>query len=933
MFASLDSSKLLGLKKVLSAGEALTSEAAQPWIRQHRLYNGYGPTECTIGSAIHPIKPNFGRTPPIGIPLRNMSMYILDPQFRMIPDGVIGEVYIGGCGVGVGYVGQPAMTAERFLSDPFSQVSDGRMYKTGDLGRWNKDGFIEIVGRADNQIKLRGFRIEPGEIAAAMEALPEVQSAAVLAIDDESNESGAGKRLIGYFVLESEQSNGEGNTALIASDAELERTHIDSWRTLFDESHQPVGLVFHPEDDFSGWQSVITGQAIPTGLMQEWAEASAARIRQFEPKRILEIGCGTGLILLRLGEEFDSYDGVDVLPWSIAQLQKTVATRPNLKDKVRARVGTADRLDDLTSGSYDTIVLNSVVQYFPSYQYLIRVLRDAQRLLAPGGRIFLGDLRNLGLAGAFGVDVELARDLSSTLMIEKFKRRVLNRIEHDEELMLAPELFECLRSELPRLAKCNIQYKLGSDLNELNRYRFDVTLSFDEVAGFDTSETQTLQRPELNRDGSVNRYYVLWRMISQLRRPMTMAELLVEIDGWNLPGSDWNAVAKRAKAMGVDLDASDSLFSQDCIETWSNHPLRRRRATELVAQMRDRLRERLPAYMIPSAFVPLDRLPMTVQGKLDKAALPPPPASRPEWAGKLRGPRDAHESLLVDVWEQLLEIDPIGIDDDFFELGGHSMLAVRMMSEVERRTGIAIPLAALFRNAAIAHLAELLRNPKQATSASARMPLTSGTGTPIFCIHPAGGTVFCYRPLADLFAGERSVIGLQARGVDVFDRPHETLTEMAAYYVEAIRHAQPSGPYHLLGWSLGGNIAFEVARQLQVSGAEVGMLALLDSGLMSSQESIEEADFLPLIAALFPGDQHSPLEDLREKSTEEQLEYFIRQASKAGIVPTDADAWEPDLPNIPSEYQGGSSTRGRAFRWQSYADPTSRSDAHWRTIR
>jgi thioesterase domain-containing protein/acyl carrier protein len=292
--------------------------------------------------------------------------------------------------------------------------------------------------------------------------------------------------------------------------------------------------------------------------------------------------------------------------------------------------------------------------------------------------------------------------------------------------------------------------------------------------------------------------------------------------------------------------------------------------------------------MVPAAFVELDELPKTVQGKLDKAALPPPPAARPEWAGRCRPARDAHESLLVEVWQELLEIDPIGIEDDFFELGGHSMLAVRMVAEVEKRSGVAIPLAALFRRPTIEHLAELLRHPQKSGPAAALIGLNQQTtGTPLFCIHPAGGTVFCYRELADHLQQRRPVYGLQARGVDGRDEPHRCLVEMAGYYADAIRQICPEGPCELLGWSIGGNIAFEVARQLQESGVQIEALNLLDSGLLQESGPLREDDFLPLIAALFPGEEHLPLDQLRQLSREEQLKYFVGRASRAGIVPID----------------------------------------------
>jgi thioesterase domain-containing protein/acyl carrier protein len=320
--------------------------------------------------------------------------------------------------------------------------------------------------------------------------------------------------------------------------------------------------------------------------------------------------------------------------------------------------------------------------------------------------------------------------------------------------------------------------------------------------------------------------------------------------------------------------------------------------------------------MIPSAFVIVDRLPLTIQGKLDRNALPPPPTQRQSSSPSEAPPVTATQKTLVQIWEELLEVSPIGIDDDFFDLGGHSMLAVRMVAQVQQRTGKTLPLSALFRKPTVEQLADLLDHSQTAEN-SLIVPLSvGGADDPIFCIHPAGGTVFCYRELAQYFSGQRGVFGLQARGLDGRQSPHATLQEMASDYADAIVAAVPSGPIHLVGWSLGGNIAYEVARQLRGAGRRVGMLALLDSGMLAAEDEVTEDDFLPLIAALFPGQDHESLEELRQKSPGEQLAYFINQAAKAGIVPDDETLVGPHVFDVfqanvkavhdyePSEYAG-----------------------------
>jgi amino acid adenylation domain-containing protein len=307
------------------------------------------------------------------------------------------------------------------------------------------------------------------------------------------------------------------------------------------------------------------------------------------------------------------------------------------------------------------------------------------------------------------------------------------------------------------------------------------------------------------------------------------------------------------------------------------------------AVLRAHLRKRLPEHMIPGQFVVLDALPRTVQGKIDRQRLPPPP--KPDFGSQdRRGPRDELETLVAAVWQEVLGVGEVGCDEDFFALGGHSLLAVRVMAEIEARTGRRLPLAALFQEATVAHLAGLLRNPAACRAESALVPLqTSGNGRPFFCIHPAGGTVFCYRALAEHLGPERPFYGIQALGVDGSQTPHTSVDDMVAHYIAAIRSVQPHGPYLLGGWSLGGNLAFETARQLSLQGEPIGLLALLDAGALYADRGPTEDDFLPMIMALFPLETNLPLEELRKLNPQEQLQFFLQRAVQAEIVADNAD--------------------------------------------
>lgn len=322
------------------------------------------------------------------------------------------------------------------------------------------------------------------------------------------------------------------------------------------------------------------------------------------------------------------------------------------------------------------------------------------------------------------------------------------------------------------------------------------------------------------------------------------------------------------------------------IERYANHPLQMAAARQTVGQLREYLQQRLPEYMVPSRLVVVPEIPRTNHGKLDRQALQQQLThSSTSWSAQYQPPQTPEEILVAEVWEQLLGLSPIGRQDNFFELGGHSMLAVRMIVEIERRTGRRIPLIALFQQATVAHLARLLQQPSDCPPESSLVPLQlKGAKKPFFLVHPAGGTVFCYQALVQYLAADRPVYGLQAVGLDGVRPPHETVQDMVAHYLAAIRSVQPNGPYLLGGWSLGGNLAFAMASQLAQEGEPVELLALFDSGVLPPDREPTEEDFLPIIMALFPGEDDMTLERLRQMTPQEHFDYFSRRALKAGIV-------------------------------------------------
>ncbi|MBC7931004.1 MAG: amino acid adenylation domain-containing protein, partial [Rubrivivax sp.] len=267
------------------------------------------------------------------------------------------------------------------------------------------------------------------------------------------------------------------------------------------------------------------------------------------------------------------------------------------------------------------------------------------------------------------------------------------------------------------------------------------------------------------------------------------------------------------------------------------------------------LKKRLPDYMIPSAFVPLDAMPLTSNGKIDRRALPAPVAQRPQPALEFKEPAGEIEARLKGVWEKTLGVSPIGVNENFFELGGDSLLAADMLIQVHEVFGKRIPLSTLINEGTVEDLARVIEtHTDEGPWASLIEFQTEGARAPLFFVHAVGGEALGYRTLARLLGPDQPFYGLQARGLDGRQEPLSKMETIASHYLEEVLSVRPEGPFLLGGYSFGAIVAFEMAQQLRARGHETVLLAVVDQEVPNvSGESRLSPKFMTNVARNLPG--------------------------------------------------------------------------------
>jgi amino acid adenylation domain-containing protein len=834
------------LRSLVVAGEPCPPELAERWSAGRRFINAYGPTEATVCATAGPYEPGSLRMT-LGRPIANAQVLLLDPRgVDPVPPGVAGEICLAGPGLARGYLGRPHLTAERFVPHPWSDEPGARLYRTGDLARVLPDSRIESLGRIDEQVKVRGFRVEPGEVRAVLLTHPAVREAEVMAPADARGE----RRLVAWVAADSASakelrrfleerlpewlvpsrwvfldalpktvSGKVDRHALPPPDDSAERAAagrlepadplehflLDVWRDVLGQS--AIGM----DENFFDLGGTSLQAAILTNLLQERLGDYVYAVALFDAPTIAELARYLehnypAAVARLFGESSTEEDaaGAPVHPEMVAEIRRLIGTRPRRPAAPGAKNPRAVFvLSPPRSGST-----------------LLRVLLAGNRhLFAPPELELLGfdtlGERAAELSGRFSLWKEGAvRAVMEALGLDLDRAGAL-LAEMEEADLPVRDLYRYLQQWTAgrTLVDKTPSYALDRGVLEraeetfeeplylhLLRHPYGMTASFEEA-----KLEQVFFRP---RHGFTRRQ---------------LAELI------------WRVSHENIRGFLADVPPGRQLQV---------------RFEDLVRRPRPEL-ERICAFL----GAPFE------EGMLDP------------YTGQERKMTDgvhALSKMLGDVkFHTHANVDP-AVADRWKTVYGDDFLADET-SALARELGYAERVRKRF--SPLVRLRE------------------GGPKPPFFLIHPMGGGVFCYRELASQLGDEQPVYGLQARGLGADEPLDETVEAMATTYLEEVRRVQPEGPYRLGGWSLGGMIAFEIARRLAEQGEPVTLLALLDATAPGALPPTEVDDQQVLRGFTWEMGQQAGRdleireEDLRGLSGEEGVRFVLQRGKENGALP------------------------------------------------
>ncbi|MFJ6384146.1 amino acid adenylation domain-containing protein [Kitasatospora sp. NPDC092039] len=855
-----------GLTRLFSGGEALSRRLARELgqaLPQAALVNLYGPTECTINATSHLVDPadpaDGAGSVPIGRPVADTRCYVLDEELVPVAADGVGELYIGGVQLARGYLNRPELTAERFVRSPFA--ADERLYRTGDLVRWNPDGTLQFAGRVDNQVKLRGYRIELDEIARAIEEHTWVRrSAAVVTGDDRTGHP----NLVACVELNPreaalmDQGSHGGHHQSKASKLQVRAQLSDPGL------REPARLAGRERVGLPG-RKETEAQRRGTFARKTYRFYDGGAVTRDDLTALLAArpagAFGRDLALLSLPElgrvlrwfgQFHSEERL--LPkYAYASPGALYATQLYLEtggldglaaglyyyhpvEHVLVRIGPAEPRAEayLTlhfsgkHGAIEPVYRNNIREVLEfETGHMLGVLEE---VLPEYGL----DVRPLGLDPAVRDRLDVAEEDHYLGGFAVVRADGAVRAEGATELYVQAHegRVDGLPGGLYRYADGELTHV--SDAVVESRHVIAINQAVYARAAFGITAVSRAEEEWLE-------YIVLGAVLHRLQRNGLrlgfMSSGYSSRSGHPLPASRRidEILTGRGITPGPSYFFLGGKVSEEQIRSEGMHEdtVHMKGPAEII---KDELANLLPDYMLPNRVLVMDALPLTANGKVDLRALAASEAVRTaDVRGEYVAPATDHERWLAEAWGRALKYEDVSVTDEFFAVGGNSLIAVALVNRINREFGVTLPLQVLFECPRLGDLAARIERARGAAGAEATgsrlIPLHPGeAGRPVFCWPGLGGYPMNLRLLGREAGAGRAFYGIQAHGINPGETPYPTIRETAAADVAELRRVQPEGPYTLWGFSFGARVAFEAAWQLEQAGQRVERLLLICPG-------------------------------------------------------------------------------------------------------
>ncbi|WP_436959284.1 amino acid adenylation domain-containing protein [Streptomyces sp. SudanB182_2057] len=857
------------LTHVFSGGEALTRTLAVELLDalpQIDLVNLYGPSECTINASAHTVDRRTVHEGPdhvsIGRPVRGMTFHILDAARRPVAPGEAGELHISGVQLARGYLHNPQLTEERFLTNPFStDPAYARLYRTGDLARWNDDGTVQFLGRTDSQVKLRGFRVELDEIKVSIEKHEWVKRAAVLVRED----TRVGANLIAFIELDPQRaalmdqgnhgSHHQSKKSRLQLKAQLANLGVrqeegaavvelpgraataDQRRTVFARKTYRffegggvtradlLALLARPAGQPAAHRDPATlslselgtllryfGQ-FPSGerLLPKYGYASPGSL--YATQLYLEL---SGVAGLEPG--FYYYHPVE---HRLVLISPAAAGEPRLRAHF---IGRRSAIEPVYRNNIREVLQFEAGHMVGLFDHVLPEygLRVNPGPVTPGVKDVLRCPDEDYYLATY--DVESAAAPAVTNPVELYVQAHPDRVT---ELHGGQYRFD--GAELTHVSDDLVRKQDVIAINQevYDRASFGISLIGRAPEPWQRyvdlgRELQRLQMNGLDM-GLMSSGYS-----SETGNPLPSARRIADIVDLGPDAASYFAVGGRISA------------EQRLSEGMKEDSVHMRGPAEIV---KDNLAETLPPYMVPNRVTVLDAFPLTPNGKVDHQALRElDKAAVDDTEAPVVPPRTPTEEAIAALWGTVLRQERVSIRDNFFAAGGHSLTAVNLVGRINRELGSSLPLQVLFDAPTIAELARRVdREPS--TELTRLVRLRAGDGVrPVFCWPGLGGYPMSLRLLAGRLELDRPFLGVQAHGINPGEVPYPTFEEMVAHDIELVRKVQPAGPYTLWGYSFGSRVAFEVAHQLESAGERVEELILIAPGKPPVEARADQPD-------------------------------------------------------------------------------------------